>query len=235
MLRRECRREAQRIDVGLAHQVHDLLRVRLFLRQIIDRNVGALARESDRRSAADAAVAAGDQRVAAKQTTGAAIALLAMIRARRHAPSQTRPRLRLFLKGRSWIEFARVAQFPRGRRIIEAEHGGGGFDRALCARSANRLVCDGFLSAHLMLPLLDLRHAGEDQCQELNAARPRLFQRGYCVGISEAYAGAKVFCRGRYCRFYMLSSHMLIMTRNSIRGCLGLFRRNSNCESARNS
>ncbi len=59
--------ERRRIDVGFAHQVHDLLRVRFLFWQIIDRNVRAFAREGNGGGAADAAVAAGDQRLAAKQ------------------------------------------------------------------------------------------------------------------------------------------------------------------------
>jgi hypothetical protein len=145
------------------------------------RDVGAFAGEGDRRGAADAAVAAGDERLAAKQTPRASVAFLAMIGTRRHEAGETRPGLRLRLEGRLGIELARIAQFPRGRRIIEAEHGGGGIDRALNARSANRCVGGGLLGAHALLPLLDLRHATKTNIRSLNAARPRLFRAGGCL------------------------------------------------------
>ena len=54
------------VAARLLDQLDDLLRVRLFGREIVDRDVRALARIGDRGGAAHAGIAAGDQRLAAR-------------------------------------------------------------------------------------------------------------------------------------------------------------------------
>ena len=62
-----------------AHELRDGLRVHLLLGQVAQRHVRALARERDGHRRADAGVTAGDERLAARQATGAAVAGLAVV------------------------------------------------------------------------------------------------------------------------------------------------------------
>ena len=80
--------------------------------------VRALSREGDRRGAADAAVAARDQRLAAKEAPRAAVGFLAVIGTGRHLAGESGPRLRLFFERRLGIEFARIAKLRRRRGLI---------------------------------------------------------------------------------------------------------------------
>ena len=89
-------------------QLDDLARVRLLGREVVDRDVGAFARIGDRRGAAHAGIAAGDQRLASGEAARAAVAGLAMIRPRVHLARQARPGLRLLLEGRLRIFGTRV-------------------------------------------------------------------------------------------------------------------------------
>ena len=80
-------------------QLDDLARIGLLVRQVVDRDVGALAGEGDGRGPAHAGIAAGDQRLAAGQPARAVIARLAMVGPRLHLAGETRPGLRLRLNG----------------------------------------------------------------------------------------------------------------------------------------
>jgi hypothetical protein len=74
--------------------------VLLLVREVRDRDVGALAGERERDGAADAGVPAGDQGAAALQAPAAAVALLAVVRRRSHVGLVTRVvELQLWLLG----------------------------------------------------------------------------------------------------------------------------------------
>ena len=84
-------------------QVEDFARIRLFRRKIVDRDVSAFPRIGDRRRAAHAGIAPGDQRLAACEPAGPAVAGFAVIWPRVHLAGKSRPWLRLLLVGRLGI------------------------------------------------------------------------------------------------------------------------------------
>src|SRR6202012_3289789 len=96
-------------------QVDHFLCIVLFVRQVTDRDIGALARVSDRDGAADAGIATGDERLAAGQPAAALVAGLAMVRSWIHLAGQSRPWL--VLRGEGWVRvalrLARIDQIGR--------------------------------------------------------------------------------------------------------------------------
>ena len=89
------------------------LRVRLLGRQVAEGDVRPLAREGDRRRPADAAVAAGDERLAAGQPARPAVSFLAVVRRRIHLARQPGPRLLLLGERFLPVLGARVARCRR--------------------------------------------------------------------------------------------------------------------------
>ena len=100
--------QRHRLASGLPDERHHLGRIRLLGRQVVDGHVRALAGIGDGRGAADARIAAGDQRLAAGEPSGALVARLAVVRARHHPARQPRPRLLLLLEGGLRIAARRV-------------------------------------------------------------------------------------------------------------------------------
>jgi hypothetical protein len=98
--------DEHRLSARLADQGLDLAGVRLLGRQIVDGDVGAFAGVGDGGGAAHAGIAAGDQSLATLQAARADIAVLAMVRARRHLSGKARPRLGLRFERRLGIFFA---------------------------------------------------------------------------------------------------------------------------------
>jgi hypothetical protein len=74
---------------ALPDERDDLARVRLLLRKVVDGDVRAFARRGDRPGAAHAGIAARDQRLAAGEPSGAAIAGLAVVRPGIHLARKT--------------------------------------------------------------------------------------------------------------------------------------------------
>jgi hypothetical protein len=100
-----------------ADELDHVARVRLLHRQVADGDVGTLARVRDRRGAADAAVAAGDERAPAAEPPRTAVAGLAVIGWRDHLAGETRGRLGLPLERRLRIAGPRIpARGERRRR-----------------------------------------------------------------------------------------------------------------------
>ena len=87
--------DGDRLASGGADQVDDLARVGLLGRVVVDRDVGPFAGIGDRRGAAHAEVAAGDQRLAPHQPAVADVARLAVVGARVHLRREAGPRLLL--------------------------------------------------------------------------------------------------------------------------------------------
>jgi hypothetical protein len=98
--------------------VDHFLRVGLFGREIIDRHVCALACEGDRGRASHSGIAAGDQRLAPGEPSGAAITLFAVVGTRIHSAGKARPCLRLFLEWRFRIFFRGVGEFGSRHVLI---------------------------------------------------------------------------------------------------------------------
>ena len=86
-------------SAGVLDQLDHFARIRLFGRQIVDGNIRALAGVGNRGCAAHAGVAARDERLAAVQSAGTAVAGFTVIRLWMHFPGQSRPGLVLFFKG----------------------------------------------------------------------------------------------------------------------------------------
>ena len=103
------------LAAGVANESKDVLRVGLFGRQVIDDDVGTFTGKGDGGSTAHAGVAAGDERAAAGQAPGAAIAGFAVVRARVHVADEARERLRLLGERGLRIFGARVGQGLAGR------------------------------------------------------------------------------------------------------------------------
>ena len=147
-------RQRDALAPGLLDELDHLPRIGFFLRQIIDRDIGAFARESDRHGAADAGIAARDQRLAALQAPRAAIARLAVIGLRHHLAGKAGPGLLLFREGpvrlaRNRIDERRVDRGSAiagiGRRLLRERRmrGQGGGDTAPRAKediAARRIV-----------------------------------------------------------------------------------------------
>jgi len=89
-------REQDGFAAGVLDQALGLIGI-LMLAEIGDQHVGTLARKRQRHRAADAAVAAGDDRLPAGQPPRAFVGLLAVIGDRIHLPGEARHRL--FLLG----------------------------------------------------------------------------------------------------------------------------------------
>ena len=104
----EVARHRDRLAAGGLDERHDLLRVGLFGRQVVQHQVGALAGEGDRDRAADAAIRAGDDGAAALKAAEPAIALLAVVGLRVHVAREAGRRLRLILELRLRILLRRV-------------------------------------------------------------------------------------------------------------------------------
>ena len=85
---------------GLLHPGERLRCVGLLLREVIDGDVGALAGEGDRHSAADAGVTAGDQGAQAGQLPRPGVGLLAVVGARAHLGRQAGGLLLLWREAR---------------------------------------------------------------------------------------------------------------------------------------
>jgi hypothetical protein len=85
-----------------------LSRVVFFFRQIRDRHIGAFPREGECHGAADAAVAAGNERFLALELAAAAVGRLAVVRLRLHLFFAARRLLPLFREGLRDFFFARV-------------------------------------------------------------------------------------------------------------------------------
>src|SRR6185437_5422114 len=81
---------------------------------------GALAGKGDSRGATHAAVAAGDQRLAARQPARAFVAFLAMIRRRLHLGGQAGPGLFLLLEWRLGVLLLRISRM--GKRLLVLIH-----------------------------------------------------------------------------------------------------------------
>ncbi len=79
LLLRQVRRKQQALTARLAHEALGDLCVVLLLRQVHDRDVGALSGEGDRDGAADAGVAARDERLAALQAAATHPAVLTVV------------------------------------------------------------------------------------------------------------------------------------------------------------
>ena len=86
----------------------NFLGVRLLLRQIGNRNIGAFAGKGDCGGAPDAGIATGHQRLAPLQPARAAITLLAMVGDGIHFSGKARHRLWLLGKWRRRILLARI-------------------------------------------------------------------------------------------------------------------------------
>ena len=114
----EVARDRQTDPALCLDQRDDLLRVGLFGREIIDRDVGAFARVGDGRGTAHAGIAAGDQRLSTREPAGAAVALLAMIGTWVHFARKARPGLRLPLVGRFGIFASGVPEFRSGHALV---------------------------------------------------------------------------------------------------------------------
>lgn len=93
-------REQDGFAAGVLDQALGLIGI-LMLAEIGDQHVGTLARKRQRHRAADAAVAAGDDRLFARQPPRAFVGLLAVIGDGIHLPGD--PRHRLLLRGERWL------------------------------------------------------------------------------------------------------------------------------------
>ena len=93
----EIARDSDTVAPRILDELDHFLRIRLFVRKVIDGDVGSFARVGDGCCATHAAVAAGDQRLPSRQP---AAACLAMIGSRLHLGRQPRPGLRLALERR---------------------------------------------------------------------------------------------------------------------------------------
>lgn len=117
-------------------------------RQVAERHIGAFARESDGHRAADAAVGAGDERLAAFQAPMAVVGLLAVVGPGLHFLLGSR---RLLLLRRKRLLHPLLARVPRGgvchgvpfTSFIEKSSGG---DSRICEtrariQAAETLAC----------------------------------------------------------------------------------------------
>src|SRR5438105_12629602 len=91
-------RNGDRLAARGADALHYLARVRLFRWQIIDRYIGTLASVGYCRGSSDAGIAAGNERLATHEPTGALVTRLAVVGSRIHLGGEARPGLLLFGK-----------------------------------------------------------------------------------------------------------------------------------------
>ncbi len=122
----------------LFDQRNHLLRVGLLVRDIIDGDVGTLARIGDRGGPTHARIAAGDQRLAPGEASRALVAGFAMIRARLHLAGEARPGLRLLPERRLRIAGDGIDEVLRGHVSISFRCRGRRRSRGKrCARRAH--------------------------------------------------------------------------------------------------
>ena len=96
-------RDSDAVAPCILDELDHFLRIRFFVRKVIDGDVGSFARVRDGCCAAHAAVAPRDQRLSSRQPAAAFVACLAVIRSRLHLGRQPRPGLRLALERRLGI------------------------------------------------------------------------------------------------------------------------------------
>src|SRR5258706_3433161 len=133
-------------SVGL-DQRDDFLRVRLFGRKIVDRDIGAFPGISDRRRSAHAGVSPGNKSLATGEPSGPFIAGFAVVRPWIHFACEPRPRLRLLLVRRLGIFVGRILKCLLAHRLISFRQAKFRF-----AKGANSARCKKYPRAMRLVP-----------------------------------------------------------------------------------